>query len=125
MLQRLNPRESFVALLLIVVMTLMLGMQQGCASAPPIDTFNKKMAVTVASNTAVRDTATTLLVAKKISVPDAQNVLAQTDLLRDGLNVARGMSSTDLASAEGRLEAASAAIKGLQDYLIKKQGAAK
>ena len=40
MLHRLNPRESLAALLLIVVMTLMLGMQQGCASAPPIDTFN-------------------------------------------------------------------------------------
>ncbi len=100
---------------------------QGCTifGAPNPDTFNQKLAVAVATNSQVRNTATTLLQAGKIDAKDAQNILAQTDVTREGLNVARGLSGTDLDSATGRLEATQAALKALQAYLLTKQGAQK
>jgi len=99
----------------------------GCAAlgAPTPDTFNQKLAVSVASVTEVRNTAITLLRTEKISAADAQNIQAQADVAREGLNVARGMSATDLNSASTRLEVASAALRALQAYLVTKQGGVK
>lgn len=95
-----------------------------CAGMPSSpDTFNKKLAVAVASVTTVRETAETLLRANKITVGDAKNIQAQADVAREGLNVARSMSGTDLASASGRLEAVSVALQAAQTYLLTKQGA--
>lgn len=87
------------------------------------DTFNQRLAVAAASVTEVRNTATTLLVAGKISVADAQNIQQQADVAREGLNVARGLSATSIPAASTRLEVATAALRALQTYLIAKQGA--
>lgn len=117
-----NPRY-----LLGLVAALAVGLIVGCSalgSATP-DTFNQKLAVSVASVSEVRNTATTLLQAGKISVADAQNIQAQADVAREGLNVARGMSGVDLTNASSRLEVANAALRALQAYLITKQGASK
>jgi len=103
---------------------MLLALVVGCAalgSATP-DTFNQKLAVAVASVSEVRGTAVTLLAAKKISVDDAKNIQAQADVAREGLNVARGMSGTNLSDATTRLEVANTALKALQAYLITKQG---
>lgn len=96
----------------------------GCAalgSATP-DTFNQKLAVSVATVSEVRNTAATLLTAKKISVADAVNVQAAADVAREGLTVARSMSSTDLNQASTRLELVNASLRTLQAYLLTKQG---
>lgn len=85
------------------------------------DTFNQRLAVAAASVTEVRVTATTLLVAGKISVADAQNIQQQADVAREGLNVARGLSATSIPAAATRLEVATAALRALQTYLIAKQ----
>lgn len=109
----------------LFIAALAFGILAGCAalgSATP-DTFNQKLAVSVASVTEVRHTATTLFQAGKITATDAQNVQAQADVAREGLNIARGMSGTDLSSASTRLEVANTALKALQAYLITKQGA--
>lgn len=111
----LNLRAVFGAFLL--------ALAAGCASlgVPTPQSFNENLAVSVAANTSVRETATTLLQAKKISAADAENVLKQTDVAREGLNVARSLSGSDLASAQSRLEATTAALKALQQYLLTKQ----
>jgi len=116
---RFSIQLAFFALVAAIVV--------GCAAlgAPTPDTFNQKLAVGVASVTEARNTATTLLQAGKISVADAQNIQAQADVAREGLNVARGMSATDLTTANTRLEVASAALRALQAYLVTKQGGVK
>ena len=107
--------------------TLALALLTACAaigSATP-DTFNQRLAVASASVTEVRHTATTLLQAGRITVVDAQNIQAQADVAREGLNVARGMAGTDVTAASTRLDVANAALRALQAYLITKQGATK
>ena len=88
--------------------------------SPTPQTFNQKLAVAVATVTEARNTATTLLAAGKISAADAQNIQAQADVAREGLNVARGLSSTDLTAASTRLEMTNAALRALQTYMIAK-----
>jgi hypothetical protein len=92
---------------------------------PTPTTFNQRLAVAVVTVTEVRNTAATLLAAGKISVEDAKNIQAQADVAREGLNVARGVSVTDLAAASTRLEAMNTVLHALQTYLIARQGAPK
>lgn len=96
-----------------------------CANigVPAPETFNQNLAVAVALNTEVRNTAAAALSTNKISVADAENVQKQADTARDGLNVARGLSGTDLTGANNKLAATTAILKALQAYLIAKQGA--
>lgn len=117
MLKRFFDARGFVAAFLLMITI------SACSTfgVPTPETFNQNLAVSVAANTSVRETATTLLQAGKISAADAENVLKQTDVAREGLNVARSLSGTDLASAQGRLEAVSAALKAMQAYLAAKQ----
>lgn len=107
-----------------LLMAFMLALLVGCAQlgVPTPDTFNQKLAVGVASVTEVRQTATTLLVAGKITSADAENIQKQADTARDGLNVARGLSGTDLSAASNKLTAATAILQALQTYLITNQG---
>jgi hypothetical protein len=95
-----------------------------CASlgVPTPDTFNKKLAVAVATVTEVRNTGATLLSAGKISASDAANIEKQADTAREGLNVARTLSGKDLAGADNKLTAATAILQALQTYLLTKQG---
>ncbi len=97
----------------------------GCAAlgSPTPDTFRQKLAVSVATVSEVRNTAATLYTAKKISAADAQNVQAAADVAREGLTVARSMSTTDLTEASTRLDLVNSSLRSLQSYLIAKQGA--
>lgn len=112
-------------LLLAATAALILSVMLGCASigVPTPSTFNEKLAVGVASVTSVRTSATTLLQAGKITPADAQNIQTQADTAREGLNVARGLSGTDLTGAGNKLTAATAVLTALQTYLLTKQGA--
>lgn len=84
---------------------------------PAPDTFNEKLAAGYGAVTQVRTTATLLVDAKKITSADGQNVLAATDAARQGLDVARDLSKTDLASAEGKVNAIRATLTALSGYL--------
>ncbi len=111
--------------LTLFLATCTLALLTACAAlgvASP-ETFNQKLAVSVATVTEVRNSAATLLMAGKISAADAQNVQAQADVAREGLNIARGLSGTDLSAASNRLEVTTVALRALQTYLIAKQGA--
>jgi len=80
-------------------------------------TFNERLAVGYTSVTAVRLAATDLLLAKKISVDDAQNVLEQSDNARAGLDIARTLNTVDPEAADRRLQSILTGLKALQAYL--------
>ena len=95
----------------------------GCASVglPTADSFNERLAVGYASVTTIRQTATALLQAKKISADDGQQVLDQTNNARQGLDIARTLSKTNLAAADGKLTAIRTALNAVQTYLAARQ----
>lgn len=89
---------------------------------PTPKTFNERLAVSYASVTQVRATATTLLTSQKISADDAANVLNGTDAARAGLDIARGLSTTNATAAESKLTAIQAALAALNAYLVSRGG---
>lgn len=113
-----NPARFFGAYLIAFMLTACA--QLGLTKAP--ETVNQQVAVGIASVTAVRQTATTLLASGKISVADARNVQTQADAAREGLDLARTFSGTDMATAEAKLLAAQRVLTALQTYLATKQG---
>lgn len=104
--------SAFMALVLVA------GLYFGCASIGITpDTLNQKIAVALSANTAVRNTATQLLTAGKITADDASNVLASTDAARAGIDLARTLGKTDLTAADAKLTAATTVLTALQAYL--------
>jgi hypothetical protein len=103
------------------LLVLLLSLAAACAQLglPTPQTFNEKMATAYVTVTAVRDTATKLLVAKKLSADDAQNVLNQTDNARAGLDIARKLADVDAANA--KLASVQAALVALNAYLASKK----
>lgn len=104
---------------IVIVMAWLLA---ACASVglPTPQTFNERLAVGYATVTIVRDTATTLVTASKISPLEAQNVQNQADHARDALDLARVTAKTDPASADTRLTATLQLLTALQSYLAAK-----
>lgn len=86
-------------------------------------TFNEKVAVAYASVTQVRSAATTLVVSKKITKADAQNVQTQADAARAGIDVARTLHKTDIAAGATKLTTVLQSLEALQAYLQSKGGA--
>jgi hypothetical protein len=84
---------------------------------PTANTFNERLAAGYGAVTEVRTTATTLLNAKKIGSSDAENVLATTDVARQGLDVARSLSKTDMTAAEGKVSAIRATLTAVAGYV--------
>jgi hypothetical protein len=83
-------------------------------------TLNERIAASYALVTTLRETATTLLNAGKISGTDGANVLQVTDVARAGIDVARTLSATDLTSADAKLTATNTALVALQQYLAQR-----
>ena len=106
------------ALLFLFVVSLLTACAQ--LGLPSAGTFNERLAVGYTTVTTVRQSATTLLVAKKITADDAQNVLSQTDNARAGLDIARTMSKADPKAADAKLTAIRTILTGLQTYLTSK-----
>jgi len=112
----LTFRNQFVMMLAVVcVACAQLGL-------PTAETFNEKLAVGYGSVTQVRETATQLLTAKKISADDAQNVLTATDVARTGLDTARKIHATDPKAGESKLESIKVALTALTAYLASRGG---
>jgi hypothetical protein len=61
------------------------------------------------------------LTSKVITRADAQNVLMQTDHAREGIELARSISSTDASGADAKLRATVAVLTALQAYLAARQ----
>ena len=94
----------------------------GCASlgAPSPETFNERAAVALTAVTTVRETAKSLVTARKISPNDAQNVQETADTIRTGIDVARGIHRLDPKAGETKLASITAGLRALQTYLAEK-----
>ena len=88
---------------------------------PSPETTRERLVVTVGAVTAVRQAATTLLVAKKLSVDDAENIQRQADNVIAGVTVARTMLTVDPAAADAKLQQTRAVLVALQAYLATKE----
>lgn len=102
-----------VAVMVLLVACTALGV-------PSPDTFNEKAAVALGTVTQVRATTLQLLQAKKITADDAQHVQSQADNARAGIDIARGLSKTDLTAAGNKLAMATAVLTAAQAYLATK-----
>lgn len=102
---------TFLALVLMAL--------AGCQyfGVPKPETFNQKLATGYATVTTIRQTATTLLQADKITVDDAQKAQDQCDNFRAGLDIARSIAATDPQGADTRLQAAIVGLNALNAYL--------
>ena len=110
----LNYNKWTLLVLLLIVACAQMGV-------PTPDTFNQQTAIAIASVTAIRQSATQLLNAGKLSPQDGENVLAATDAARAGIAVASEIAKTDLTAAEGKLAAVTAILSATQTYLGTKQ----
>ncbi len=106
----------------LAILLLSMSFLPACAQlgVPTADTFNQKLAVAIGSVTAVRESATTLLKAQKITADDAQNVQDSANSARTGIEVARTLSKANMAAADNKLTAVSTALQALQAYLATK-----
>lgn len=104
--------------------SLLLAACSGCAQlglATP-ESFNEKVVVAYAACTHLRETATTLLAQKKITVEDAVNIQASADVARTGIDAARRLHASDPASANAKLDAIRTGLTALSTYLAAKKG---
>lgn len=91
----------------------------GCPGfAPKPITFNERMAAGLASVTFIRETATTLLAADRISVADAENVQDQANNARAGLDIAQSLKAIDPTAADAKLQATQLILSSLRNYLV-------
>jgi hypothetical protein len=103
---------------------LLLVLISGCAylGLPTPTTFNERLASAYGTVTTIRQTTTTLLVAKKITADDAQNVQNQADAARSALDVSAAVFKTDPAAGNNKLAATITLLTSLQAYLATKKG---
>jgi hypothetical protein len=88
---------------------------------PTAETFNEKLAVGYGTVTAIRQSATTLVLAGKLTPDDAQNVQIQADTFRAALDVARAAyRAGDTAGATTKLDTTATALRALKAYLASK-----
>jgi len=100
-----------------------LAVLTACAALglPTAETFNQKLAVGYGTVTAIRNSATTLVTAGKLSPDDAQNVQTQADTARSALDLARtAYRSGDTAGATTKLDTTATVLRALQAYLASK-----
>jgi hypothetical protein len=114
----MRPDRSTIAALLLILMALSACAQLGI---PSPKTFDERLVAGYATNTAVRESATELLKAKKISSSDAQHVLDATRNARQGLDIAKQLKAQDPKSAEAKLKAVRLTIDAVNNYLKSKE----
>jgi hypothetical protein len=108
-------RSLFLASMLALVSCAQLGL-------PTATTFQERLTAGYALNAEVRQSAATLLMVKKITVDDAQNILDQTNTARAGLDVARDIGKTDPKAGDTKLTSIRTVLVALQTYLAVKKG---
>ena len=98
----------------------LLAAMLGCAAMPVPKTFEDRLALGLGTVIVVATTAQTLLQAEKISVGDAQNVLAAGEAAMAGIEIARQLASKSPDAAEAKLVSVMGALQTLSDYLAAK-----
>lgn len=87
---------------------------------PIPQSFNEKSAVAISTVTSIRNTAGSLLISRKISAADAQNIQDQADNARAGIEIAIQIHATDPGTAENRLTAVLVGLNAISEYLAAK-----
>lgn len=82
----------------------------------------KQISVAIAAVKGVRAVADQLLVTKKITATQAQDVQDKADIARKSLDVARSLIGTDTSTAVAKLNAATLILAELNEFLIAKGG---
>jgi hypothetical protein len=102
---------------------LLLALLVGCQAVglPQPQDFNDKLTSGYATVTAINDSATKLLTAKKIAPDDAQHILEQTRNAKAGLDIARIAHRTDPTGADAKLTSIRTALSALNGYLASKE----
>lgn len=90
----------------------------GCATP---QSFNERLLAGYSTVTEIRNGATAAVTAKKIGSADAQNIQAQADTARAGLDLASGMRASQPKAAEDKLSATRTVIQALKTYLLSKE----
>lgn len=108
--------------ILITVTALLFGVAS-CETLglPKPETLSQQLATSYGTVSSVRQSATTLLQAGKISADDAAHVQAQADNVRAGLDIARSIGRTDPKAGQDKLTAVRTGLVGLQHYLVAKE----
>lgn len=109
----MKPIHSAFAISLALVLL------AGCAylGVPQPQTFNERVAYAYAGLASARDTATSLVQGDKITVEDARNVQTQADAVREGVDVARAIHSSNPQAGAERLDLAISSLTAIQKYL--------
>lgn len=109
-------RHPFAALTTLYLAFLILV---GCAQlgVPVAQTFNEKAAAAITTVTGARQTTLTLLQADKLTADDAENINAQADTLRQGIEVARSIHASQPTAGDDRLSAVITGLTALTAYL--------
>lgn len=108
-----TTKTAFLAAVCLIVLA-------ACQTLIP-KTFNERLATGYVTVTTVRQTTTSLLVARKISADDAQNVQNQANLAREGLDLAQKLNETIPMAAEDKLSATLVILQSLESYLAAKK----
>jgi len=100
---------------------------QACASlgTPPIDTFNKRVAVAYTTIQTVAESATILQNARKLSPAEVSKIRYGLHESLDGVAAAETLAKTDLGGAQTRLTATIQVLTVLQAFVAAKQESAK
>ncbi len=103
---------KLLSLLLAVLLT-------ACAAlgVSPADTFNKKLAAGYQTVHVVAEVAVAARNAGKLKPEEVAEVIGHLESAVAGLDAARGLSGTDIASADARLTSAIAILSALQSFL--------
>lgn len=98
---------------LIMILALLIA---GCATPTviPTATFNDKAAIGIQTITVASQAATSLLVAKKITVAQDQNIQASLNLIFQSIEIAKSLEASDPTNAAAQLTAALAQIAAIQ-----------
>lgn len=89
-------------------------------SVQPQD-FNDRLVSSYSTVTALRDSATQLLAAQKISSADHKQITDQLETARFGLDAARATFLADPVGSNTRLSAIRTGVAALQSYLLTKE----
>lgn len=119
-----NGERTVIGTVMLLAFVAIISLFTACAQlgiAAP-QSLAEKVTVTVTAVTGVREAANTLLVAKKISVQDAENIQKQANAVREAAELALQIGATNPAAGETKLTQARSALAALQAYLAAKQG---
>lgn len=102
-------------------LTLLIALAITACSSFPVKSFNDKLAVGYTTVAAIYDVTAVAVRAHKLTAPDAKNILAQADNVRDALDIARDLYTAKDAAANDKLATAITTLNALQTYLASHQ----